>query len=850
LTELARYASRSLAFGPLQTTLHPSAVPEGGCAVKHNASTRRGVVELDDRYRKVTTPSNESPVGLAVWERGVEGSHIFYIRKLSSSGKYYLVRADASVLASSGGSGTTVSNVVSFDGGAPCCIWQLGDRLHIVDGGGMLWYVDPAYTVRPQYRDYAANTSDGVVSVSKPPYDGYTTGIDTSVDTVTSLVAEKVTPGVFTSAGGVLSNTFSATHSGNPGWWTIEVAFGTVKDWTGVEAIYIPYVSGASGKRTRIEPQASNAIIEVEDSVGTKKRVPVTASRGVQLDQVGGGKANHVSYSIKDLGSVNRSAIKKVRFYFRLAVWSETNLLLQVGPIYLGGAYLSRVDAGQRLYDAALSRQSAQFAYRYRRSTANPGTNPADATGTLGWFETTLDSGDVLGEALGNTFPIGAWAKVAPPTDDPDTFPYGTGAGQYDRIDVCRRVKDGAARRWVRITGTSELVNRANASDVNSVVHNLDEVQVLATLAPDKDYGTGDAPTGASGYDPSVSGQVGGLTCGASWLGACVYASKDGKVYFSSQQDFKTVAWTGVNIGPVDVADVGNPRTVDLGVSTSTPVLALVGTESLYAFTSQECFVFVGTIPSLADGPYIMPSSRGALGHRAAVAALGGVVAGCDEGLFFYKVPGAYQGGAEGVVVDELTKDVRTTWAWLLGSARSELVVASTPTTVFCFCQDRYMRLDSGHGWSSGAWADGAFVHMAVSHRRYGIGLAVTSNGSADMALATLGRYTTDGGTNLAGSNGTVATYEVATGFAFGDINVKAVRLHQPDGYSGHGTVRVVHDLGADQSGTITSDAPMIRFKPPLGGRWVQFHLTGRAGDIISDVEVEVSGRSDRRSQH
>lgn len=856
-TELVKYTSVPLVPGILNTTLDSHALAPNQAQAKLNCRTYRGIWECDLRYRRFLNPGNESPVGLTVWERGINGSMLFYVRKLTSDGKYYVVAQNASDAASSATTGTTVHSSVNVDGTSDCVMWQNGDRLHLIDGAGVLWYIEPAtngkYHISPQYRDYEPNVSDGIAITARPPYDGAVVAINLAADTMTDDAASlvHVTPGAWTASNNVMKSTGCAfTHSGDPGWWNAELVFAVVKDWSDVETVYIPYTSGSSGKKSRLEGQANHTIIEIEDNAGNKARIGYTKSAAIQLGT--GPYVNHVTYSLKDasLTGINMAQIKKIRFYWVWSVYSESGIDFYVGPVTLGGKYMNRRVTTDRIFDAAPYKDDIKYAYRYRKNATNPGTDPTNSTDTLGWFESTVLGDRVLGDNTENNMKRGAWVKVAPPTNDPDTFPFAT----YDKIDIVRRIYDtvAAAWRWIRI---AIVDNNSLAAYTPSKLDKLDHIEVYALKTAQTDYGVNDKPTGGSDYNPNTSGQVKNMNCGCFWKGVNVICSKDGKVHFSKSGDFRTVLWDSVNVGPLDPTFYGNPRTVDLGVSTATPPLACVGHDTLYIGCRGSVFCFVGSIPSFSEGPFNMQNVRGIVGKKAMVAYQEGALAAADDGLWFIAVPPSFQGEASDVINQELTKDIRDTYQWLLTASddttdcRSEVIVVHDRGHIWLFNRSKYLHRSQDGEWSYGIWADSRRFKHAVSHVQYGlITTVVDSDDHSNFSLGVIGDWQKDGGLNGTGSNGTAVSWSYRTGVSTEDLSVKGIRVTTNQAAAPAVNVVVKHSLGADRTFTFTNATPHKRATSPTGGRYVDFTVNGGGADKVYSVKVQTTGRSDRRS--
>lgn len=856
-TELDRYTSVPIVPGALNTTLDAHALRPDQAQGKFNCRTYRGVWESDLRYRRFLNPGNESPVGLTVWERGINGSLLFYVRKLTIDGKYYVVSQNASDAASFATTGSTVHSSVDVDGSSDCVMWQNGDRLHLIDGAGVLWYIEPAsngkYHISPQYRDYEANVSDGIAITSRPPYDGAVVPINLAVDTMTDDAASlvRVTPGAWTASNNQMKSTAcSFTHSGDPGWWNAELVFNAVKDWSDVETIYIPYTSGASGKKSRLEGQANHTIIELEDNAGNKARIAYTKSACIQLGT--GPFVNHVTYSLKDasLGSINMAQIKKVRFYWVFSVYTEVNIDFFVGPMVLGGKYLNRRASSDRIFDPAPYLDDIKYAYRYRKSATNAGTDPTVSTDTLGWFESTVAGDRAIGENIENSMKRGAWVKVSPPTNDPDTFPFTF----YDKIDIVRRIwhAASAAWRWIRI---AVIDNNSLAAYTSTKLDKLDHLEVLALKTVQTDYGTNDKPTGGSAYNPNTSGQVKNMNCGCMWKGVNVVCSKNGKVHFSKSNDFRTVLWDSVNVGPLDPTFFGNPRTVDLGVSTATPPLACVGHDTLYIGCRGSVFCFVGAIPSYSDGPYKLEDVRGIVGKKAMCSYKEGALLAADDGLWFVVVPPSFTGSASEVVNQELTDTVRDTYQWLLTASddstdtRSETVVVHHQGHIWLYNRNKYMHRSQDGEWSYGKWSDDRRFKHAVSHNQYGlVTTVVDSDGSSNFSLGVIGDWQKDGGTNALGANGTAVAWYYQTGVSTEDVTIKAARVTTNQAAAPAVSIVVTHSMGAPFTFTFTNAAPHKRTTRPVGGRYVDFKINGAGTDKVYSVKVQVTGRSDRRS--
>jgi hypothetical protein len=282
----------------------------------------------------------------------------------------------------------------------------------------------------------------------------------------------------------------------------------------------------------------------------------------------------------------------------------------------------------------------------------------------------------------------------------------------------------------------------------------------------------------------------------------------------------------------------------------------MVPLENLYCFTRTECYVFVaGETAATSSYPRKLDGVRGAVGAKASCAYAGSALVGSDDGLWLVQKGNDY--GAQPDQQIEVSKDVRGSWTWLLGSSPSTLVVRQWYGDIWCFNQSRYLHFTRDGYAIEGEWADEATVFDAASDPQYGMLLLLGSG-----QLGIIADCATDGGVDLAGEEGAEFRWQWESSHM--ETEVKAGRYSLsietdddvPDvklkGVFDEGTTEVrVDKFSHDAAHELRAKVEEGSFPMPTGGRkgGLRGHMTlsGAGRDRVRALSVSIEMQAKRR---
>jgi hypothetical protein len=356
------------------------------------------------------------------------------------------------------------------------------------------------------------------------------------------------------------------------------------------------------------------------------------------------------------------------------------------------------------------------------------------------------------------------------------------------------------------------------------------------------------APITAAG-----SGQVVGVINIVEWKGSLLYLLANGEVAGSQSNVAQNVEWDGIVLDLTGVDPSAFPRTLQIAAN-GLPCLVGVGGAVLYLWTRKEGF----TMRSLstfaqADFPSKMDGVRGVVSSRAACAYEAGALFGSDDGLWYVAVnpynPSVSTSPPDALV--EVTKDNRGLWKKLIGdqTARVNLIVRTTGQDIWCFCQNRLIHISRNQRLTYGEWANGKSVAAACGDPRRGV-VALFTDGS----LGTCGLYLTDGGTNLAGDNGTAPSWRwrgKRHTSAKSLISVRAV-YESADGspsqvavtaFTARGSIvgDIVPFTDPGGFGHTPFDTSMVGANSKVGGDWIEIEIAGGNTDKVTRCDIVAS---------
>ena len=692
----------------------------------------------------------------------------------------------------------------------PWILWAFDGKVFYTSPAGGVWYraIGSATPMLPLYRDVQSPGTSGTATFQSDAGWIDVAVFDPAADTV-----------VWTDSGGTITPATDQTGFWSSGAYAGKLTVKTSHSWA--QAV----VTVA----THINSLGADALgIVLEDKGSTSDGYTSVAADNFVILENGAGTAS-TSLPIQVTGKVNQ----KGGTYFGWvdlsgvadAIKSDIKkITLRVGAKPAYGSTRFRVEkiafGGIRYRDTAWS----------TASTANTeGTTYAynvTEGSTIGQARTlVLTAASILGDRLNVGAPyMGATITVnAPRGDAPFT--------------------SGATIRLYRKVG-STYYQVATGPNSEELVF-IDRLQDAAIIGDPVTYPATtlnfDAPTG------SFSGQVSGVVCGCAWKGSNIYAGDDGKIYGSRSGIFDEVLWDDVVLtNDVGSSDLGPPRTLVLADDLRSPALCLVPGESLYALTERDVYVFIpGETFATSSFPRICDGARGVVGVRAATLYGDACLYGAMDGLWLVKKSTFDSNQPD--LLEELTKDNRGAWQWLLGDSPSTLVVRQILGEVWCFNGTRYLHLTRESRTIKGEWADGRNVVDATSDPKRGLMLQLS-----DGSIALVGRFVSDGGADLEGTNGTVPTWFYESGVEFAPHGVVRGIVHAVVGATGRVAIEVQTERPGTTEIAIATEGERVASlafpRTPGNGSLSSFRLSGGAADKVFSATIELTDRKASRA--
>lgn len=464
-------------------------------------------------------------------------------------------------------------------------------------------------------------------------------------------------------------------------------------------------------------------------------------------------------------------------------------------------------------WQTATTANTAEVAYAYR-FTEGAIIGPASPL--------VVTSKSHLGSRLAaNQSYMGATTTITvPPADAPFT-----GAATIELY----RVVDGTYRKLTTGPNTQDLVYTDRLRD--------DEITASPGTYPVTTLSFEDTGDG-------FSGQVVGIVCGCAWRGSNIYSGMDGKLYGSRTNAFADVLWDNVvKTNDQGSGDLSFPRTFTLSDDSKTPALCLVPGDSLYALTEFEVYAIVGGQTfGTASFPRKVDGGRGVVGVYAATVFADACLYGARDGLWFVRKTGDENSQPD--ELQEITKDNRGAWKWLLGDSPSTLVVRHHMGDVWCLNGTRYLHVTRQAKQITGVWADGRSVVDASSDLRRGLVLQLS-----DGSLAIVGEYLSDGGTNLEGTNGARPEWLYSTGVEFAARMAERVVIHARLSEGGEVSVTSETERGdGDKVKLDNVEGGYLKsqgfFRSDASGTLSSYTLRGKVGDRILTAYLETANRN------
>ncbi len=322
-------------------------------------------------------------------------------------------------------------------------------------------------------------------------------------------------------------------------------------------------------------------------------------------------------------------------------------------------------------------------------------------------------------------------------------------------------------------------------------------------------------------------------TCGCVWGNSNAIAKSDGYIYFSRVNHPFDFIWSAAQVpDEVDANDYGMPQIVQVGTGNNSVYAMVPVGPVLFIFTSRGVYYMEGQYPAKAGTPKALNGTYGILGKRAACQAPGGALYGSASGLCFVRADGGHE---------EVTKAVSPTWEWLVGGETDGVCLAYRADEIFAFCKNRMMVRDKFGNW----WTDTLLkdVECVTSDAIRGVILQFT-----DGTMGVIGEYSTYGGTNTAGSNGTAGGWSYTSKKFTGSLQIHKILATFTNAASSNLVFTVKSEnnpTGANASVTYTSTTPPFQNIGKYGkpyGSWVQFVVSGNYGDELHTMLLEISG--------
>jgi hypothetical protein len=171
-------------------------------------------------------------------------------------------------------------------------------------------------------------------------------------------------------------------------------------------------------------------------------------------------------------------------------------------------------------------------------------------------------------------------------------------------------------------------------------------------------------------------------------------------------------------LNTLDVNDTSQGVTEYVADNRAGDALGVFGLDAVYVVTADSVYAIVGDIPLTASPPRRLPGSRGGLGTRAACKYSAGVLVGSQDGLWHYAVSRAFSGVDDGSEAQsEATQSVRGSWASLVGSSASGMVVVEYLDEIWAVNGTKFMFLSRNKNWSSGTLTDSMKAALSVRTR-------------------------------------------------------------------------------------------------------------------------------------
>lgn len=547
---------------------------------------------------------------------------------------------------------------------------------------------------------------------------------------------------------GAVELTGNTDDTGQDGTFVFESTWATAENWTDAAHFEIELIPGVGASEFYVDNRKIS--INWESAPATFTWAEIETKQFVTGSHDAGDAKKTLIGRLKGLVA-HGAAINVKGIRFTNTSWIDQNntnaVFATIKPIRFGGAHLGADASGDRLWDSGVTGTEIEYACRYKKISTSE-VSGADVAKAAASFSIGAKYQSYSTYRGGRTEIRSSFVNQAPFLED-------TGGSPNIVIEFMR--KDA--------TGTWRSLGTKGNTGTQSYFDDYEEWE-MSTLPAVTDFSTD--------VDSGIFGEVTGIICGCAWKGSNVYAHENGKVYFSASNDGKNVLWDG--IVETNEVVIGSPKTAartdTLADNTVDPALALVATENLYALTGREVYVFIsddGT-PATASFPRKIESAMGVLGTRAACQWKGALLYGTLDGLTVLKKSSS--AGEQPDFIDVLTKDLRATWSWLLGSSPSTTIVRTYLNDVWILNESRAIWMREGEHFIPIQWSDSRSAVDACVSPDYGA-IVQWSDGH----VSRIQDVFTDGGTNTGGTNGIAVEWEYKTGQAENESSISRITV-------------------------------------------------------------------------
>ncbi len=782
--------------GPLHTSLHPAALPEGHAQFVLNCSIDRGCWEVDKRYRQCQPAPAASPsgfvIGAAKPAKEILAVHNGLAKKVALTA-VDAVNGAASQWSSTltNGSGLTTA---AWKG------WQYQKWVFIANPDLGVRFMELGTTLLEKlYLNYDLNAS-GSVSLAIPPY----TQRPWTGDTVASganhtggdfsIVSEGIQMyDPWDPTGNQLTrHEFILTFAASVDLSKVDYLHFTMTTLQGNQLANVPMFCRLFNSTHTTQATSIGAVVKRAYSADFR-----TADVWIDLTQI---------------SEAERTAVTKLLFQFHL--WRDGPDGVHIRPMDLGGIFLQSY-LGSKI-DPMTNQTAPDIDYAYSYWEPSPTETGATVT--------TLPGNNTLGERFHPALPyMGSHAKLTVvPFTDPPYNAVGSKVRFYRKVDgLWYRIDDNS----VLNTGTPTWTDKRTADEVKALGS-----PVTLTIG---------------GIDPSASGEVKGIDFGIQWKGANIYFG-EGKAFASRVNNFKDVLWDQILSDNAADGDVGRPRTWLAEPVFGQKIIAAVADDALYMLSRTAGSYMTGDLPSSASLPGVLPV-RGVVGPGGACGHRGGALICSDDALWFVRVPSGQSANAP--VLEEVTANVRPTYAAVIGSItqRALTCIGVIDDEIWVTCENRYLHFTREGTPIYGEFTNGDTVVGIQTNPEYGM-IFLLSDGT----LGKVGAWKTDGGTDATGSNGAAVSWSWKSRRWVEPLQWLGFRSV----YASVGTGQVRGKIWTERNPstgaavTFTDVAKTVGFDwyprdaghPINGGRWGEIEISGLASDVVYSAVVVTAG--------